>query len=113
MRQVLSAIFTITLLIVGATSIAAPAPAPKLETAFFAAGCFWKTQYIFSKVPGVVRTRVGYTGGNTKKPSYEDVCTDRTGHAETVRVEYDPSKITYRKLLQIFWDKHDPTTVNR
>lgn len=84
-----------------------------VERAMFAAGCFWKVQYIFSKVPGVVRTRVGYSGGNVAKPSYNQVCTNTTGHAETVLVEYDPTKTTYRKLLEAFWKNHDPTTVNR
>jgi peptide-methionine (S)-S-oxide reductase len=85
----------------------------KLEQAYFAAGCFWKVQYIFSKVPGVVSTEVGYTGGHSSDPTYEDVCSDQTGHAETVKVEYDPSRVSYRKLLQVFWANHDPTTLNR
>ena len=66
----------------------------KLDQAYFAAGCFWKTQYIFSKVPGVVHTEVGYSGGHLPNPSYTDVCSDRTGHAETVLVEYDPQKVS-------------------
>lgn len=85
----------------------------KLDRALFAAGCFWKVQYIFSKVPGVVKTTVGYSGGTTKKPTYEQVCSHSTGHAETVLVEYDPSKTTYKKLLEVFWSNHDPTTLNR
>lgn len=84
-----------------------------LQRAMFAAGCFWKTQYIFSKVPGVVSTRVGYSGGSISHPTYEQVCTDKTGHAETVLVEYDPTKTSYHKLLEVFWAKHDPTTLNR
>src|ERR1700729_1254813 len=84
-----------------------------IEKAYFAAGCFWKVQYIFSQVPGVIRTRVGYTGGTTKTPTYKDVCTNTTGHAETVQVEFDPSKVSYHKLLEIFFANHDPTTVNR
>ena len=85
----------------------------KTEKAYFAAGCFWKVQYIFSKVPGVIKTRAGYTGGNKPNPSYKEVCNDNTGHAETVQVEYDPTKVSYKKLLQIFWSNHDPTTPNR
>jgi peptide-methionine (S)-S-oxide reductase len=85
----------------------------KLEQAYFAAGCFWKVQYVFSKVPGVVRTEAGYTGGHLPDPTYKDVCSDETGHAETVLVEYDPERVSYRKLLQVFWESHDPTTVNR
>lgn len=85
----------------------------KLEKAYFAAGCFWKTQYIFSKVPGVVSTRVGYEGGTTKNPSYEQVCTNTTGHAETAEVDFDPAKVSYEQLLKVFFDHHDPTTMNR
>lgn len=84
-----------------------------LEKAYFAAGCFWKVQYVFSKVPGVVRTRVGYSGGATSNPTYRQVCSDKTGHAETVQVEFDPSKISYHKLLEVFWSNHNPTTMNR
>ena len=84
-----------------------------LEDAYFAAGCFWKVQYIFSKLPGVVKTRAGYTGGNLVNPHYKQVCTDTTGHAETVQVEYDPKKVTYKQLLETFFAKHDPTTMNR
>ena len=85
----------------------------KLEQAVFAAGCFWKVQYVFSKAAGVAKTRVGYTGGKSGNPSYEQVCTDKTGHAEAVLVEYDPAKTSYHKLLEVFWANHDPTTVNR
>lgn len=83
------------------------------QRALFSAGCFWKVQYEFGRVPGVVKTRVGYCGGNIKDPTYEQVCTDKTGHAETVEVIFDPSKTSYEKLLQVFFDKHDPTTPNR
>src|SRR5215471_849403 len=85
----------------------------KVEKAFFAAGCFWKTQYVFSKVPGVTRTRVGYSGGSPASPTYEQVCTDKTGHAEVALVEYDPTKTSYQKLLEVFFANHDPTTLNR
>jgi peptide-methionine (S)-S-oxide reductase len=87
--------------------------AKPFQQAFFAAGCFWKVQYIFSKVPGVVRTQVGYSGGYTKNPSYKDVCTDLTNHAETCLVEFDPTKTSYQKLLKVFFENHDPTTMNR
>jgi peptide methionine sulfoxide reductase msrA/msrB len=87
--------------------------APKVATAAFAAGCFWGSQEDFEKVPGVVNTTVGYMGGAMKNPTYEDVCTDHTGHAETVQIEYDPAKVTYNALLDVFWTHHDPTTPNQ
>ncbi len=85
----------------------------KMEKAYFGAGCFWKVQYVFSKVPGVIKTRVGYTGGSTDNPTYKEVCSNSTGHAETVQVEYDPAKVSYQKLLTVFFANHDPTTLNR
>ncbi|MCE0483956.1 MAG: bifunctional methionine sulfoxide reductase B/A protein [Methylacidiphilales bacterium] len=88
-------------------------PDPKTAKAAFAAGCFWGSQEDFEKVPGVINTTVGYMGGNLRHPTYEDVCTDQTGHAETVLVEYDPTKVTYQQLLAVFWANHDPTTPNR
>ena len=79
----------------------------------FGAGCFWKVEYIFKKVPGVARTRVGYSGGHKDKPTYQDVCSHTSGHAEVVLVDYDPAKVTYHKLLETFFSMHDPTTLNR
>ena len=84
-----------------------------VEKATFAAGCFWGVEAAFRQIKGVVSTQVGYTGGRTQNPSYEDVCTDRTGHAEAVEVTYDPSKVRYEDLLTVFWKNHDPTTPNR
>ena len=83
------------------------------EKATFAGGCFWGMEKLFSEPDGVVSTRVGYTGGHVKDPSYEIVCTGTTGHAEAIEITYDPAKISYKKLLEIFFNYHDPTTVNR
>jgi peptide-methionine (S)-S-oxide reductase len=84
-----------------------------METATFGAGCFWGVESVFEQVDGVVATKVGYTGGFTEAPSYEDVCSHRTGHAEAVEVTFDPARVSYDKLLDIFWMNHDPTQVNR
>ena len=84
-----------------------------MAKATFGAGCFWGVEAAFRRVKGVTSTRVGYSGGTMKNPSYNDVCTDRTGHAEVVEVEYDPAKVSYEELLNAFWDIHDPTTLNR
>src|SRR3989338_498468 len=83
------------------------------EQATFAAGCFWGVQAAFDRLKGVVKTEVGYTGGHLEKPSYDDVCTDNTGHAEAVLVEYNPKELSYNKLLETFWKCHDPTEMNR
>ncbi len=83
------------------------------EKAIFAAGCFWGVQAEFDKVKGIISTRVGYTGGHFKDPTYEDVCTDKTGHAEALEVTFDPSLVTYNQLLDVFWSIHNPTTPNR
>jgi len=81
--------------------------------ATFGAGCFWGVEATFRELEGVVDAAAGYEGGQMLDPTYKDVCTDRTGHAEVVEVEYDPSKISYQRLLNVFWDAHDPTQVNR
>src|SRR5436305_4408103 len=83
------------------------------EIATFGAGCFWGVQAAFQRVPGVLDTAVGYSGGHTENPSYQDVCTGETGHAEVVEVTFDPAKVSYEQLLNVFWQIHDPTQVNR
>lgn len=79
----------------------------------FAAGCFWGIQHVFSKLPGVIKSESGYSGGNKENPTYREVCSDATGHAEAVHIVFDPKKISYKKLLNAFWQIHDPTTLNR
>src|SRR3989344_2915773 len=81
--------------------------------ATFAAGCFWHVEAAFQNKPGVLSTQVGYTGGKTKNPTYNDVCSDTTQHAEAVEIEFDPKKITYKQILELFWNCHDPTQINR
>ena len=83
------------------------------EIATFGAGCFWGIEAAFRRVPGVLDAAVGYSGGRTENPSYQDVCTDTTGHAEVVQVAFDPAKLSYEQLLDVFWTIHDPTQVNR
>ncbi len=85
----------------------------EFKRASFAAGCFWGVEEAFRCLNGVVSTMVGYMGGDFEKPTYEDVCTGKTGHAETVEIVYDPSLISYNELLAVFWNNHDPTTPNR
>jgi peptide-methionine (S)-S-oxide reductase len=83
------------------------------EKATFAAGCFWGVESAFAAIPGVTATAVGYEGGNLERPSYQDVCTDQTGHAEVVELDFDPAKVSYGQLLDAFFNLHDPTTLNR
>lgn len=85
----------------------------QFEIATFGAGCFWGVEETFRNLDGVKETAVGYMGGKTQDPTYEDVCTDQTGHAEVVQITFDPKITTYEKLLDIFWESHNPTTLNR
>jgi peptide-methionine (S)-S-oxide reductase len=94
-------------------SNAIAATTPNQAIATFGAGCFWGVEAAYRQIPGVISTSVGYLGGTLKNPTYRDVCTGRTGHAEVVQVTYDPSRVTYDDLLTVFWENHDPTTLNR
>ncbi len=85
----------------------------RTEKATFGAGCFWGVEAAFRQVPGVVDAAVGYAGGTMPDPTYRDVCTDETGHAEVVEVTYDPARVSYEQLLNVFWENHDPTQLNR
>ena len=84
-----------------------------MEKATFGAGCFWGIEFAFRKVEGVKEAYVGYAGGNTSNPTYQEVCSGQTGHAEVVQVEFNPDKVSYEELLELFWTIHDPTTLNR
>src|SRR5436853_6063923 len=84
----------------------------KTELATFGGGCFWCLEAVFERLDGVKSVTSGYAGGKKANPTYEDVCTDETGHAEVIQIEFDPQKISYQQLLDVFWDAHDPTTLN-
>jgi peptide-methionine (S)-S-oxide reductase len=103
----------LALLLFGAIGYGQPMKNSQTRHATFGGGCFWCVEAVFERVDGVKSVISGYAGGNTKDPSYEEVCSGRTGHAEVVRVEYDPKKVSYERLLDLFWKSHDPTTLNR
>ncbi len=84
-----------------------------MDKATFAAGCFWGVESAFRRVPGILDTAVGYTGGTTENPTYKDVCSGATGHAEAIEITFDPAQVSYDELLEVFWQIHDPTTLNR
>ena len=100
-------------LITAMTASAASKPASKTEFATVGGGCFWCMEAVFQHVPGVLHSVSGYSGGQTENPTYEDICGHGTGHAEVVQLEFDPAVISYEKLLEIFFEAHDPTTLNR
>ncbi len=85
----------------------------KTQTATLGGGCFWCVEAVYERLPGVLSVTSGYAGGTTTDPTYEEVCSGRTGHAEVVQIEFDPEKISYEKIIDLFWDAHDPTTLNR
>ncbi len=98
---------------VSATRSSAPVIPGKTETATFANGCFWCTEAIFEQLDGVISATSGYTDGHTENPTYKEVCTGETGHAECLQIVYDPQKVSFDELLEVFWETHDPTTLNR
>jgi len=85
----------------------------RIETAYLGGGCFWCMEAVFERLPGVVAVTSGFAGGTTENPTYQEVCTETTGHAEVTKVDFDPAKITYARVLEVFWQAHDPTTLNR
>lgn len=107
-------IASVRILVLGVFALVLPSLAggASTEKATFAAGCFWHVEATFRKITGVVDVTSGYTGGTLPNPTYEQVCSDKTGHAEAIVVEFDPSRISYEKLLDVFWEEHDPTTLN-
>jgi len=116
--RILILFFTVAFSMVCGTMNAAPtsspSPAPtSTATATFGGGCFWCVDAVYQYVPGVLKITSGYAGGTVPNPTYDQVCTGRTGHAEVVQISYDPSKLTYHQLLDLFWKAHDPTTLNR
>ena len=106
-------LLTLIPLIAAMTAQAESKSASKTEFATFGGGCFWCMEAVFQRVPGIIHSVSGYSGGTTANPTYEDICGHGTGHAEVIQVEYDPAVISYAKVLEIFFESHDPTTMNR
>ena len=107
------ALVTLLSLLTAMTASAETKPASKHEFATFGGGCFWCMEAVFQRLPGIVHSVSGYSGGKTENPTYEDICSHGTGHAEVIQVEFDPAVITYEKVLEVFFESHDPTTLNR
>lgn len=105
-------LLTLAVLMSASSSVSA-ADAPKSNVAIVGGGCFWCVESTYKLVPGITKLTSGYTGGKTKNPTYEDICTGETGHAEVVKVEFDPAVISYRKVIDLFFEMHDPTTVTK
>ncbi|MBJ7258764.1 MAG: peptide-methionine (S)-S-oxide reductase MsrA [Chthoniobacterales bacterium] len=91
----------------------AESPPMKTQTVTLGGGCFWCVEAVYERMPGIISVTSGYAGGQTENPTYDDICTGKTGHAEVVQIEYDPEKISYEKIIDLFWEAHDPTTLNR
>lgn len=107
-------VFHVLLTLITAMTLQAETkPASKTELATIGGGCFWCTEAVLERVPGVLKAVSGYAGGKNANPTYEDVCTGRTGHAEVIQVEFDPTVVSYEKILEVFFEAHDPTTLNR
>jgi peptide-methionine (S)-S-oxide reductase len=105
--------FTALLALFMSTALSATAAdSPKTETAIIGGGCFWCTEGVYQLVPGVIKVVSGYAGGKTENPTYKEICTGETGHAEVIKIEFDPTKLSYRQLIDLFWHAHDPTTLN-
>ncbi len=100
-------------LLLAASPLLAEDQSVKTETATLGGGCFWCVEAVYERLPGILSVTSGYAGGKTENPTYEEVCSGKTGHAEVVRIEFDPAKISYEKIIDLFWDAHDPTTLNR
>ena len=100
-------------LFVTAVVLHAESPPMKTETATLGGGCFWCVEAVYETLPGVIAVTSGYAGGQTENPTYEQICTGKTGHAEVVQIEYDPAKISFGRIVDLFWEAHDPTTLNR
>ena len=112
-RTMVAGTLAVATFLAGGVTMAKDAPVPKLDKATFAGGCFWCTEAVYAQIKGVKSVTSGYIGGEVPNPTYKDVCTGLTGHAEAIRVTFDPSKITYGKLLDVFFSAHDPTQLNR
>ena len=113
---ILLSVLTLAIMSLPMNATPSPAPAPssqKTATATFGGGCFWCMDAVYQYVPGIIKITSGFAGGSTDHPTYEQVCTGRTGHAEVIQITYDPAKVSYNQLLDLFWKAHDPTTLNR
>ena len=112
MKLLVAAAVSAALLLAG-PELHAESPPMKTETATLGGGCFWCVEAVYETLPGILAVTSGYAGGQTENPTYEQICTGKTGHAEVVQIEYDPEKISFSRIVDLFWEAHDPTTLNR